>query len=177
MSAYRRFTIAVTIAGIALLASAFLASAAGVRVNTSKSIPLGLYWVTESPVQTGAYVMLCPPDVGVFREARNRGYLAAGPCPGDFGYLMKRVVAAGGDQIAVTNDGVRVNGQLIPHSAPLAADPSGRPMPRYQVATYALGAREVLLMSGTSPTSFDGRYYGPLNVSQIRAVIRPVFTW
>ncbi|MES2568793.1 MAG: conjugal transfer protein TraF, partial [Verrucomicrobiota bacterium] len=36
--------------------------AAGARINTSKSIPVGLYWTSNSPVEKGAYVLLCPPE-------------------------------------------------------------------------------------------------------------------
>ena len=50
-------------------------------------------------------------------------------------------------------------------------------MPRYRSNAFTLGASEVLLMSDVSRTSFDGRYFGPLNRSQIKSVIRSVLTW
>jgi type IV secretory pathway protease TraF len=46
--------------------------------------------------------------------------------------------------------------------------PAGRPLPRFQADRYTLGNAEVLLMSDVSGTSFDGRYFGPINRSQIR---------
>ena len=79
--------------------------------------------------------------------------------------------------VAVADDGVRVNGELLPLSAPIKADKAGRPLPRYQSNSYTLGNSEVLLMSDVSATSFDGRYFGPINRSQIKTVIRPVITW
>ena len=79
--------------------------------------------------------------------------------------------------MAVADDGVRVNGELLPLSAPIKADKAGRPLPRYQSSSYTLGNSEVLLMSDVSATSFDGRYFGPINRSQIKTVIRPVITW
>jgi conjugative transfer signal peptidase TraF len=161
--------VAVTLAGGAYLA--------GLRVNTTKSIPVGFYMTTTAPVEKGAYVMFCPPPVGVFSEARDRGYIGAGFCPGNYGYMMKRVLAAKDDTVLFSNDGVRVNGELLPLSAIRKADLAGRPLPRFQATSYTLGAAEVLLMSDVSATSFDGRYFGPLNRSQIVTVIRPVFTW
>ena len=151
--------------------------AAGARVNITKSIPVGLYWTRSAPVQKGAYVMLCPPQTAVFDDAKERGYIGAGFCPGGYGYMMKRVLAAKGDAVAIGDDGVRVNGALLPHSAPISADSAGRPLPRHQPARYTLAVAQVLLMSDVSATSFDGRYFGPINRSQIEAVIHPVVTW
>jgi conjugative transfer signal peptidase TraF len=173
----RRYLVRAVIGLAALVAVCALLGAAGARVNTSKSIRLGVYWTSDRPVQKGEYVLLCPPQIGVIEEARRRGYLAAGFCPGGYGYLMKQVAAAEGDLVTVADDGVRVNGRLLPFSAPLAKDAAGRPLPRYQASRYVLGASEVLLMSDVSPTSFDGRYFGPTGRAQIRSVIVPVLTW
>ena len=79
------------IAGIGLLALGFVCFAAGLRVNTTKSIPVGLYRIVDEPVEKGAYVIFCPPKLDVFDEAKERGYIAAGFCPGDYGLMMKRV--------------------------------------------------------------------------------------
>jgi len=167
--------IAVGVAGA--LGGFLVLGAAGARINTTRSIPVGLYWTSNAPVEKGAYVLFCPPQVGVFSDAKERGYITAGFCPGDYGYMMKRILAAKDDAISVADDGVRVNGELLPFSAPRNADLAGRPLPRFQADHYTLGAAEVLLMSDVSATSFDGRYFGPVNRSQIQAVIRPVFTW
>jgi type IV secretory pathway protease TraF len=35
----------------------------------------------------------------------------------------------------------------------------------------------LLLMTDVSPISFDSRYYGLINRSQIKGVIRPIYTW
>lgn len=177
MSPVRRLMATTAIAAIAILAFGALCHAVGARINTSKSIPLGLYWTSSAPVERGAYVLLCPPDVGVFAEARRRGYLAAGFCPGGYGYMMKRIMAATNDVVSIAADGVRVNGQLLPFSLPLTADLAGRQLPRYQAARFVLGNSEVLLMSDVSGTSFDGRYFGPINRAQIRTVLTPVLTW
>lgn len=173
----KKFTITTTIVGAAVLLAGVGLYSAGARVNTTKSIPVGIYWMTDAPVEKGAYVVFCPPQVGVFDDAKERGYIGAGFCPGGYGFMMKRVLAAKDDQVAVTNDGVTVNGQLLPLSAPLATDKAGRQLPRYQATHYTLGNSELLLMSDVSGTSFDGRYYGPISRNQIKGVIRPVVTW
>lgn len=152
-------------------------SQVGLRVNTTPSIPVGLYRVSRVPVAKGAYVMFCPPQTRAFALARQRGYVGAGPCPGGYGYLMKKVLAAKADVVSFAADGVRVNGALLAFSAPLQADQGGRALPRYRAAKRGLKSSEVLLMSELSPTSFDARYFGPLPVAQIEAVIVPVWTW
>ena len=39
-----------------------------------------------------------------------------------------------------------------------------------------LSTVQVLLMSDYSPKSFDGRYFGPVEQTGIKGVLRPVFT-
>lgn len=173
----KRLAAGVAIAGVTALLLATGGYAAGARVNTTKSIPVGLYWTSSAPVEKGAYVLFCPPQLGVFDRAKDRGYIGAGFCPGGYGYMMKRVLAAKDDAVVVADDGVRINGQLLPLSAPIKADKAGRPLPHYQSNSYVLGNSEVLLMSDVSATSFDGRYFGPISRSQIKTVIRPVITW
>jgi len=167
----------VAIAGVAAMSAAAISYAAGARINTTKSIPVGLYWTTDAPIEKGAYVLFCPPDVGVFSTAKERDYIAGGFCPGDYGYMMKRILAAKGDTVTITDNGVSVDGELLPHSKPIKADLDGRELPRYQSNQYTLGSSELLLMSDVSDTSFDGRYFGPVSRSQVKSVIRPVITW
>jgi len=135
------------------------------------------FYERRGPAEKGAHVMFCPPNASLFDEARERGYIAAGFCTGHYGYMMKRILAAKGDVVSVKAEGVRVNGQLLALSTPLKTDKAGRAMPRYRSNAFTLGAAEVLLMSEVSDLSFDGRYFGAINRSQIASVIRPVLTW
>jgi conjugative transfer signal peptidase TraF len=162
-------------AGASLLALAALAWP--MRINTTKSVPVGFYWMTSDPVKKGSYVIFCPPETELFATAKERGYIGAGFCPGGYGYMMKRVAAVKDDAVTIAADGVRVNGALLPLSVPRAADNAGRPIPRSEIKRYTLGASELLLMSDISGTSFDGRYFGPIDRKQVQGVIRPIFTW
>lgn len=173
----KTITTGASVGGIALLLVGVACQLAGARVNTSKSIPVGLYWTTSAPMDKGAYVLVCPPDAEVFRQARERGYIGAGFCPGDYGYLMKQLVATQRDTVTVTVEGVRINGDVLPLSAPRQTDTAGRPLPRYEANEFVLGQEEVLLMSDRSATSFDGRYFGPVSRSQLKTTIKPILTW
>ena len=173
----QKIVVATTIIGTWMIAMAALCYAIGVRINTSPSIPLGLYWTSSLPLTKGAYVLFCPPQVGVIAEARARGYLSSGFCPGDYGYMMKKILAVKDDTVVISDTGVSVNGTLLPFSVPLNKDKAGRPLPRYQSTNFVIGNSELLLMSDRSGTSFDGRYFGPINRAQIKTVIVPVLTW
>ena len=170
-------TLNAALALIAVSAVGLVLCSAGARVNTTKSIPIGLYWTSTEPVAEGTYVMFCPPRTAVFDEAKARGYIGPGACPGGFEHMMKRVAASQGDIVSVTGKGVDVNGVLLPLSVPVETDTVGRPLPRYRSTPFELGASELLLMSRRSATSFDGRYFGPVDRTQITGVVRPVITW
>ncbi len=163
----------VTLSVFALCAVAY---ALGLRLNTTPSIPTGVYQLTDDPIVKGSYVYFCPPPAPVFDMAKERGYIGGGYCPGRYGHMMKKALAAKGDVVAIGTDGVHVNGLLLPLSAPSLADGAGRPLPKFETSKV-LGNDEFLLMADNNGSSFDGRYFGTINRIQIEGVIRPVLTW
>lgn len=174
---FQKLTRCTAVAGVCIFTLSLTGFVAGARINTTKSIAVGLYWIDQKPAQKGAYVLFCPPDTPLIHEAWTRGYIGSGQCPGGYGFLMKRILAAKKDSISIAASGVRVNGMLLPLSTPVKSDRAGRPLVPYPATNYELGGSEVLLMSDVSSTSFDGRYFGPINISQIKAAISPVITW
>jgi conjugative transfer signal peptidase TraF len=177
MYRFNRIARFLVIGGTGIIFLGMICFAAGGRFNGTYSIPLGLYWLTDRPVTKEAYVIFCPPVSPLFDEAKARGYISAGFCPGDYGFMMKRVLATTDDRVEMTGEGMRINGKLLRSSMSLGTDKAGRPMPRYPLGTYILGKSELLLMSDLSSTSFDSRYFGPVNASHIKGVIRPVLIW
>lgn len=172
----RRVALGAAGAAAVLGALAAVAHQTGVVINTTASLPLGLYRAIDAPLARGAYVKFCPPPSALFDEAARRGYLHAGFCPGGYGPLLKRVLAVPGDRVQVAGDGVRIDGRFVPLSAPMWADGGGRTLPRY-VQDRVLNSSELMLMSDISPVSFDARYFGPVDRAQVQAVIEPLFTW
>lgn len=167
----------IVMAGVCLVVALALAHEAGLRLNTTRSIPLGLYLMSSDPIQKGAYVLFCPPERPEFDMAKERGYIGAGFCRGGYGYMMKKVLASGHDRVSVTDDGVRINGTLLPASQPMEADSMGRSLPRFRVNNHRLAPSELLLMSDTNSRSFDARYFGPIHRDHIQSLIHPIFTW
>ncbi|MFT4059272.1 MAG: conjugative transfer signal peptidase TraF [Legionella sp.] len=149
----------------------------GIRINTSNSIPKGIYLLKRGHQLKDHYIIFCPEPKPVFNEARLRGYIDYGLCAHRFGYLMKKVVAVHGDQISSTLSGVFINGQLLPFSKPKIQDGLNRPLSLWLIKQYQLKSDEVFTMTDQSETSFDGRYYGPIHTSQIKGIVIPMITW
>ena len=152
-----------------LLAVALVAHLAGVRINYTRSLPRGLYVATTfdpSEAQPGELVAACPSE----RAAEAvRAYLPRGSCPGGVIELAKFLAATPGDTVVLDSAGVWVGGDLLPNSAPLFTDRSGRPLsPR--VGRHVLGPGEYWLFSNRVATSIDSRYVGP--VSDVRSGLR-----
>ena len=150
---------------------------AGFRINTSPSIPLGIYRTTTTPLAVGSYVLLCPEDREPFITAQKRDYIGAGYCPGGLGYMFKRVAALPNDIITTTENGMYINGKLYPNSKPFHHDALNRVLPIWHATQTRLKAGEVVLMTQGDKNSFDARYFGPLPQQQIIAVVQPVLTW
>lgn len=158
-----------------LFATAGAAGLAGARVNTTPSLPRGLYWVQPQKPEKGSLVLFCAPSTPLFSEAKTRGYLGAGFCASGSEALLKRIVAVEGDQVTISDQGVAVNGQRLANSTPLKTDAAGRPLPAFK-AEGTLAAGQVLLMADQHPQSFDGRYFGPVDERFLQAVVVPVWT-
>lgn len=169
----RRLTAPAAIASIPVALA--LAGTAGVRVNTSPSMPLGL-WRTSAlggPVNRGEAVTACLPERAA-RLAMRRHYIGPGDCPDGSMPLVKPVAAVAGDVVTVTPGGVAVNGEPIPNSAPLARDEAGRLLHAMPPGLYGVAPGTVWLLSGYDPRSFDSRYYGPIPLASVRRIAHPV---
>ena len=159
---------------VALLA---VADASGLRVNTTGSMPYGLWQVARfaPPLSRGQIVTVCPPSVGVFRLGTQRGYVEPGICPDGYAPIIKPVAATEGDLVIVSRAGVTVNGRPVLDTAPLDKDSAGRPLVPFAPGTYRVKWREVWLLAAYDPRSFDSRYFGPVPEASVLALARPVW--
>lgn len=161
---------------IGLFVLSILFRIGGIYINTTPSLPVGLYRVVDEPVTKGTYVAFCPPQRDVFDWAAARGYIHPGNCPGGYGQLLKRVHAVAGDTVLIDRSGITVNGELLPNSAPINTDTYGAALPQYRLDAV-LGESEFLLLSVFNPHSFDARYFGVIERAQMVHVVRPVVTF
>lgn len=166
----------VGVLGVTSLGTA-AAYAMGYRVNTTSSVPIGVYRIEGVPEGRGQIVAYCPPDTATFRMARDRGFVPGGmACPGGYRPLFKPIAAVAGDVVAIGADGISVNGAGLPNTRSRARDSEGRPLPRVGAGRYRVAPGEVWLVSSYSPRSFDGRYFGAVPASGIIGVARPILT-
>jgi conjugative transfer signal peptidase TraF len=146
----------------------------GIRLNLTPSLPLGFYITSRS--RDANLVEFCP-QAAAATISLSRQYRTAGACPDGGAPLLKPVVAIPGDQIKVSADGIRVNGQLLPNSAGRFRDHLQRPLDPWPYGTYQVEPGTVWVVSSFNSYSFDSRYYGPIPESSIRHHLRPLWTF
>lgn len=151
----------------------------GLRFQHTGSLPRGIYRDVAGPsarLERGATAVWCLPQATA-RWARERGYLNRGDCSGHAEPLGKVVLAIAGDTVDLSADGVRLNAAAVRRTALPTRDLHGRPTPHAPFGRYVLASGEVWLWSPYTTRSFDSRVFGPVPVSALVAVVRPVWTF
>lgn len=131
--------------------------------NFTPSVPLGIYRIDEAPWARGDRVAVRP-------TARLAGILLRARVLKSGRVLLKRVAAAGDDIVCRDGADVSVNGIVVARAK--SADSSGVGLPSW-AGCERLGGDRVLLL-GEMDQSFDGRYFGPTDASDIIGGISPV---
>jgi len=154
-----------------------IADSAGIRINHTPSLA-GRWWriaPLQGPLQRGQVVSFCPPDGAIIREARARRYLGGGRCSGDTEPLLKRIEALAGDRVVLDPDGVTVNGIPLAGTGRLERDGRGRQIAGIAPGIWLIETDAFWAGSAAHPRSFDSRYFGPVPVSQIIGIARPLY--
>jgi conjugative transfer signal peptidase TraF len=153
------------------------ANVAGLRFNATPSMPVGLWRMVpdRAPLRRGEIVVVCLPGTALARIGAARHYIPSGRCPGGSEPLVKPIAATAGDVVAVSAAGVAVNGQPVHNTAQLAQDSAGRPLIAVAAGAYLVASKEVWLLSGHDPRSFDSRYFGPVPEANVQGIARPVW--
>jgi conjugative transfer signal peptidase TraF len=158
--------------GFIVLTAMAMASTAGNRqivINTSPSVPPGLYVRSTEPPRVGAIV-----DFRIPPSARQYVFARAGNSGEDW-YILKPIVAGPGDRVDTMGERLVINGRPIA-PMPSRKDDGGRRLPLWR-QNRVLAEDEFFVFSGRIANSFDSRCYGPLHRQQIEAVRRAVITW
>lgn len=159
----------------ALCAPAFMTMSVHERVsvvyNPTDSVPRGWYRVSSitnaASLHVGSIVLArLPADVTAF--AGQRGYLPSG-VP-----ILKRIGAVAPQSVCVREQAVVIDGAVA--ATARTHDGARRPLRAWQQCR-PLAVGELFLLSDTNPASFDSRYFGPIAVSAVLGIARPLWTW
>jgi conjugative transfer signal peptidase TraF len=134
--------------------------------NASASVPVGLYAVAAGTPARGELAVV-RPERGVAAYMAGRHYVPVG-VP-----LLKPVAATAG--ATVCRDGAVVLIEGRPAATALRADRRGRPLPVW-TGCRTLGADELFLLATASLSSFDSRYFGPVDAGAVVGRAVPVWT-
>jgi conjugative transfer signal peptidase TraF len=159
-------SVAVAVAALlcAAAATAAIAEGVGLRVNLTPSLPRGLYIADDA----GPLAEFC--------QAGSSDYVGRGRCRDGSAPLLKPIVAAEGQTVVLTADGITVDGRLLPNTAPSLFDRNGRLLRHYPFGRYKVGEGEVWVASSHHAGSFDSRYFGPIGEAEIRRRLVPLMT-
>lgn len=130
----------------------------GLLINTTISMPLGIYQIIHSNVSI------------------SKGDLIVFKIPKKSEQLLKKVVAIENDHIIVNQEGVFLNGVLVTNSKIFHFDSKGHPLAP-KLLDKVLVQNEIFAM-GDHIQSYDSRYFGTVYVKEnnIRKV-HLLFTW
>jgi conjugative transfer signal peptidase TraF len=144
--------------------AAAYAVAGRVITNHTPSMPLAKYLALPPiALRVGSFATACiPPD-----KARAFVALGAtlehGDCPGGFATILKVIVALPGQEFAVSDRGILIDGRLLNASKPYHSV-NGHQLPRPLAQRVPVGS--AILWSPVS-TALDSRYLGPLAVRDV----------
>lgn len=130
------------------------------------SLPVGPYLISFSQIETGKIVAFSMPSIARrYHREQGREFSSS--------YLyIKPVVAGPGDKVCSSATGLFINGQRF--ADVVTQNAAGNPLPVWQDCRR-LGADEWFMVSTHARESFDSRYYGPIQESEIASVYRPLF--
>ena len=146
-----------------------------VRPNLSASMPRRLYVLDRwhDDPRRGAVVAVCLPREAACLAAR-RGYLGPGECACNTSPLIKKIAGLAPDLVEVREEGIRVNGTELPHSARRARDSRNRTVPRVPAGRYRLEPATAWLYGESDPRSWDSRYFGPVPLAGLIGQLHPI---
>lgn len=136
-----------------------------VLINESPSLPRGLYW-RDWGAAPGIGSVVAVPQPG-----SGRAYLSRLGMPDEL-LLIKRVAAAGPDRVCLANGSLQLPSRRVPV---LATDRRGEALPVWS-GCRQLADSELFLLGDTA-SSFDSRYFGPVDRASIAGVYREGPTW
>ncbi len=157
--------LSLSLCGIFAVIAATLSSPK-IILNTTDSLPHGFYWVEETQsIAKGELFAFRVPEA--FREmVKSRGWL-----PAD-GYLLKPVIAMSGDHVCIQDGWLKVDQLRLVKIA--KRDNQGRDLPQLTLCRK-LDEGELFVVNDKYAQSFDSRYFGAINRSNVIGKVVPAY--
>ena len=150
-----------TIIGILVIMFAGFEIPKRITVTVSDSVKNRIFYkqtlFDSRDIKQGAYVQV---------ELFSKVVSECQPC-----LIIKRVAGIPGDLITVHGKDFFCNGEYLGKAKEYSM--RGTPLESYTI-TGLVPDHKIFLM-GDSPDSFDSRYYGPMEIKHVKAVVRPIF--
>ena len=134
--------------------------------NRTGSAPQGLYWLSDEPFTKGSWVVVSARSADA-QWAEEQGFV------GWDWPLLKQIAGLPGDEICRTDRQILINGTVAGEAR--LRDSSGRDLPSWE-GCVVLGQDQLFLMNA-HPDSLDGRYFGPVETSDLDGVARLILHW
>lgn len=163
-----RRAVAMTGIGLGLLISTIAVSPVPRLVwNATASAPVGLYRNAPAASIARGDMVVARVPAHLRALASERGYIPA-KVP-----LVKQVAALSGDTVCALGQEILLNGQQVGER--LLADGNGRILPVWQGCVRLRDGQYFLFMRGIA-SSFDGRYFGLSEATDIIGRAQPLWT-
>jgi len=130
-------------------------------LNTTKSLPRGLYWVTKKIPTVGDLVVIDLP-IEVQKFLFEEGHLQFK------GLLLKPVIAMEGDNVCRIDNSIVVNNQI--------KLTKNKRLNLYPICRHLI-TQEFFVAIVAHDNSLDSRYFGPINREDLKAVVRPLIVF
>ena len=145
----------------------------GVRVNLTGSMPIGIYVPSQDQTyHRNDWVAVCLPKL-LSTQGLQNGYLMAGNCQDTNAMpVLKQLIALPGDTVEVTPTSIIVNEKSYP--AKIQTQDHRGHLIKIQ---SKLGVKTIInnywLYGSASDRSWDSRYYGGVERTNIIGIYRP----
>jgi conjugative transfer signal peptidase TraF len=155
---------------VSILVLEWTAWGPNILINETLSEPVGFYRLVEhreEEFRRGMYVVF-PVPRELHALVYGRHWMKNG-IP-----FLKELAGLAGDRVCIVSHRLEINGRYI---GPIfERDSQGQPLPQHP-GCFDVQAGTFFAASRILDKSFDGRYFGPLPLSQLRGEARPVWTF
>ncbi len=156
--------VCLAILGIAFIAGSFLRTRPALIWNSTASAPVGLWRILNHAPVKGDWVAVRPAE-DVLESIRTAGLELGDQL------LIKTIAGSAGDHVCRDNGNISINGTRV--ATAMSHSSLGVPLPGWN-GCRLLRETEVFLL-GESDASFDGRYFGPTEMSTVIAPVDLIF--